>query len=293
MRIFIYLIGFIFAYSSNVLAEDAKTGNQAPVFEPITQDIGGRLERVEKFLDNKALLDMLELLESLKVEVSTLRGEIEVQTHTIEQLKQKQRDLYTDIDQRMQRVESGNNSTASSSELDTIKPSNQEQSNDENVIGEQELVIETTSEIGSNTEVDDEEETIDPLKAEATYQRAFKLLKESQYDQASKAFKDFLKDYPNSKFSDNAQYWLGEANYVMQKYELAINEYQALLNTYPNSQKVSHALLKIGYSYAELGNSADAKKTLNEVKRQYPGTTAARLADERLRKISAASESNT
>lgn len=78
----------------------------------------------------------------------------------------------------------------------------------------------------------------------------------------------------------------------MQKYEIAINEYQALLNTFPDSQKVSHALLKIGYSYAELGNAADATKTLNEVKRQYPGTTAARLADERLRKISAAKESN-
>lgn len=35
------------------------------------------------------------------------------------------------------------------------------------------------------------------------------------------------------------------------------------------------------------------KKTLTEVMKQYPGTTAARLADERLRKISAAKESNT
>ena len=79
----------------------------------------------------------------------------------------------------------------------------------------------------------------------------------------------------------------------MQKYELAINEYQALLNTYPDSKKVSHALLKIGYSYAELGNKSDAKKTLEEVKAQYPGTTAARLATERLRKIGSEEESNT
>ena len=111
------------------------------------------------------------------------------------------------------------------------------------------------------------------------------MLKESQYDQALSAFKNFLKDYPNSPLSDNAQYWVGEANYVMQNYEIAINEYQALLNTFPNSQKTSHALLKIGYSYAELGNIADAKKILKEVTRQYPDTTASKLADERLRKI--------
>ena len=71
----------------------------------------------------------------------------------------------------------------------------------------------------------------------------------------------------------------------MQNYEIAINEYQALLNTYPDSQKASHALLKIGYSYTELGNMADAKKILKEVIRQYPDTTASKLADERLSKI--------
>lgn len=293
MRIIICLISFVFFNAA--LAEETKTTeNKAPVFEPITQDIGGRLDRVEKFLDNKALLDMLELLESLKVEVSTLRGEIEVQTHTIDQLKQKQRDLYTDIDSRLQRIELNKTTADSSTQLDTINTvANQEDSSGEDTTGEQGLVIETTSDIGKKNEVGDDEEAADPLKAEAVYQRAFKLLKESQYDQAIKAFKDFLKDYPDSAFSDNAQYWLGEANYVVQKYELAINEYQALLNTYPDSKKVSHALLKIGYSYAELGNAADAKKTLTEVKRQYPGTTAARLADERLRKISAANESNT
>ena len=77
----------------------------------------------------------------------------------------------------------------------------------------------------------------------------------------------------------------GSQNHSQLNYEIAINEYQALLNTYPNSQKVSHALLKIGYSYAELDNIADAKKILKEVIRQYPDPTVSRLANERLRKI--------
>ncbi|MCZ6804085.1 MAG: tol-pal system protein YbgF [Proteobacteria bacterium] len=293
MRIFICLLGFVFI--NTVLAKETETTeNMAPVFEPITQDIGGRLEKLEKMLDNTALLDMLELLESLKVEVSTLRGEIEVQTHTIDQLKQKQRDLYTDIDRRLMRFESNKTAADLPTQIETLNTvANQEESSGEDTVGEQGLVIETTSDIVSYNEISGNEEATDPLKAEAVYQRAFKLLKQSQYDQALKAFKGFLKKYPDSAFSDNAQYWLGEANYVMQKYELAINEYQALLNTYPDSQKVSHALLKIGYSYAELGNATDAKKTLEEVKRQYPGTTAARLADERLRRISAAKKSST
>lgn len=290
MRFFIFFIGIALSYSSYVQAEDAENSNEATITEPITQDINARLGRVEKILDNKALIDMLGLLESLKVEVSTLRGEIEVQTHTIEQLKQKQRDLYTDVDRRMQRIESNNTNVATASGIDNLQVTGQEPSNNDDTSGGQAAEVETNSDIVEATE---EKKIVDPLKAEATYQRAFKLLKETQYDQASKAFKEFLKDYPDSTFSDNAQYWLGETNYVMQKYELAINEYQALLSSYPNSQKVSHALLKIGYSYAELGNAADATKTLKEVMSQYPGTTAARLADERLRELNAATESNT
>lgn len=292
MRILVCVISLAF-FNVALAAKTSPDEDKAPVFEPITQDLSGRLERVERFLDNKALLDMLELLESLKTEVSSLRGEIEVQTHTVDQLKQKQRDLYTDIDRRLQRIESNKATATTAPELDTLTlTTDQDVTVNEEPTGEQGLVVETTSELANNGEAIKTQPTADPQKAEATYQRAFKLLKESRYDQAQKAFKDFLKDYPDSPFSDNAQYWLGEANYVMQKYEIAINEYQALLNTFPDSQKVSHALLKIGYSYAELGNAADATKTLNEVKRQYPGTTAARLADERLRKISAAKESN-
>lgn len=265
MRFVICLFCFFIFNVAN--AED----NNAPVSEPNANDINARLDKVEQSLNNRGLLDMLELLESLKVEMSTLRGQIEVQTHTIEQLKQRQRDLYTDVDKRIQRIE-------------------QNKSKNQNA----ETVPESTAKPEESTPTEENDvEPVDPTKAEAVYQKAFKLLKESQYGQAHVAFKAFLKDYPDSAFSDNAQYWLGETNYVRQEYELAINEYQALLNTFPDSKKVSHALLKIGYSYAELGNADDAKKTLKEVMAQYPGTTAARLADERLKKIRSTKESNT
>ena len=277
MRLLICLISF-FIFNAALAGETETKKDKAPVFEPITEDINARLTKVEKSLNNTALLDMLELLESLKIEVSTLRGQIEVQTHTIDQLKNKQRDLYTDVDNRLQRMES--NKPVVSNEPATPEAEDN-----------QETTTDSEESIASEESID--KEPADPAKAGAVYQKAFKLLKESQYDQAHAAFKSFIKDYPDSAFCDNAQYWLGETNYVLQKYELAINEYQALINTFPNSKKASHALLKIGYSYAELRNTDDAKKTLEEVKTQYPGTTAARLADDRLRKIGSAKEPNT
>lgn len=119
MRILVCVISLAF-FNVALAAKTSPDEDKAPVFEPITQDLSGRLERVERFLDNKALLDMLELLESLKTEVSSLRGEIEVQTHTVDQLKQKQRDLYTDIDRRLQRIESNKATATTAPELDTL-----------------------------------------------------------------------------------------------------------------------------------------------------------------------------
>ena len=287
MRIFVCLFGFI--ASGLALAADEKNTSESltPVYEPVTSNINERLEKIESQLNNNAILEMYESLESLKKEIATLRGEIEVQANIIDQLKQKQRDLYTDLDRRLERFGTNGSDMNSQSDLQVldINADSEQPINESDVSNEEMLVIETTSDIGNEGKTDSEEKLIDPGNADKYYRDAFKLLKESQYEQALVAFKNFLKDYPNNSLSNNAQYWIGEANYVMQNYEIAINEYQALLNTYPNSQKTSHALLKIGYSYVELGNIAEAKKTLKEVIRQYPDTTASKLATERLRKI--------
>ena len=296
MRILFCLISLTFYHIA--LADENDVGESlTPVIEPVSNDITTRLEKIENQLNNNALLEMLDSVESLKKEINSLRGEIEIQGHTLNKLKEKQRDLYTDIDRRLEPIENSGVSGNVSIEIDNDAaiddlqvlnaPSNDTELSDENSLKTEEaLVIETTSDIGqSNGAIDNSDEYFDPREAEKAYRDAFRLLKETQYSQALDEFKNFLKNYPNSDYSSNAQYWIGEANYVMQRYDTAINEYQALLNTYPDSQKVSHALLKIGYSFAELGNIADAKKILKDVIRQYPDTTASRLAKERLRKI--------
>ena len=285
MRCRYFLFGFICLFSANLSAEDAnaRPADQTPVQAPTANDINARLERMEKILDNNALLDLLELLEALKQDLNTLRGELEVQSHTIDQLTKKQRELYVDTDRRLQRVESSDRPVTVAEPVAGDAEADQTQQVAEKPVENVAIVANSETETINSP---------DPLQAKTDYQRAFRLLKEARYDQALKAFKQFLKDHPGSKYSDNAQYWIGETNYVMQKYELAINEYQALLNTYPDSQKVSHALLKIGYSYAELGNVSDATNTLEQVKQRYPDTTAARLADERLRKMGSSTGPN-
>ena len=45
-------------------------------------------------------------------------------------------------------------------------------------------------------------------------------------------------------------------------------------------------LLKVGYCQIELGNREAARTALQQVMRQYPDTTAARLASQRLDRLS-------
>ena len=125
----------------------------------------------------------------------------------------------------------------------------------------------------------------DPAREKADYDKAFNLLKQTQYAQAIKEFNQFLTSYPGSQYADNAQYWMAEANYVTQQYESAMKEYEKLIVQYPDSQKIAHAQLKIGYCYYELGQLDEAQRRLEELKQRYPDTTAGRLAEEKLKQI--------
>ena len=278
----------------------------APVTEPTTDNILKRLDKLERLLQSQGLLDMLQQLDALQTELNQLRGNMEVQNHSLDQLKKRQQEIYADIDRRLQRLE-GNNNTQQST-LDNVPPLEVMPPAPENTTAmdneaEEGLTIEqveTTSTTADETANESTTENFTPTKTmpgpvlnadpetiQAEYQQAFNLLKQSKYNQAIEKFGEFLSKYPDSEYSDNAQYWRGEAYYVTQRYKEAIAEYNKLVSLYPDSQKVTHALLKMGYSHQQLGQIDEAKKTLNNLKEYYPGTTAARLADDRLRQISA------
>jgi tol-pal system protein YbgF len=118
-----------------------------------------------------------------------------------------------------------------------------------------------------------------------SYSKAFALLKEGQYEQSITAFEKFKASYPNSKYADNAQYWLGEANYVSRDYKKALSEFQQLIAQFPESTKNPGARLKMGYVYFELKNWSAARDALQQVITLYPDTTVAKKANERLQRM--------
>ena len=307
----------VFLFAEVLLSSAVFAATKAPVSTPTSPAMEKRLANIERLLQSHGLLDMLQQIELLQQGVAKLRGEIEVNNHLLDQMKNRQRDLYTDIDRRLQSIESpaiGNQSPTAKTtgnnppletlgQIETVSPPQNQNQNQAQAIAltlEQTdtqtpepqaatttkaiatTATETTSEPGSEPAKNTESNEV---QIQAEYQQAFKLLKRSQYDQAIKAFNTFLQVHPKNQYSDNAQYWIAEALYVKRQYEDAIKEYNNLLANYPESQKVPHGLLKIGYSYQELGKADEAKLWYTDVRQRFPGTTASRLANDRLKHI--------
>jgi len=64
--------------------------------------------------------------------------------------------------------------------------------------------------------------------------------------------------------------------------QATIMAFQTVLDRWPDSRKAPDALLKLGYTQAELGRTAQARATLASVSTRYPGSDAANLAAARL-----------
>jgi tol-pal system protein YbgF len=126
--------------------------------------------------------------------------------------------------------------------------------------------------------------------ARALYQRHYGALRNGDHAAAIAGFRGFLEAYPEHDYADNAQYWLGEAFYDQRKYKEAMREFRRVVKRYPRGNKVPDALLKIGYCYASLGETAKARDVLAQVARIYPASGAAKLAQRKLGELGGAKE---
>jgi tol-pal system protein YbgF len=120
------------------------------------------------------------------------------------------------------------------------------------------------------------------LDPEAAYQAAYADMAAGRYDLARQAFTEYLRHYPDTEVSDNAQYWIGECLYATGDFNGAIAAYALVIEHYPKGDKVAAAMLKSGYSLARLNRADEAKGFFEQVVKRYPKSDEARLAKERL-----------
>ena len=117
---------------------------------------------------------------------------------------------------------------------------------------------------------------------EAMYQAAYSDYLAGRYDLAKATFAEYLKRFPDTEVSDNAQYWIGECLYATGDFAGAIAEFEKVSQSYPKGDKVPAALLKTGIAYSRLKNQDEAKRYYKKVVQKFPRSDEARLARERL-----------
>ena len=125
----------------------------------------------------------------------------------------------------------------------------------------------------------------DPAKEKLYYDAAFDLIKAKDFDKASQAFSAFLRKYPNSQYAGNAQYWLGEVNLAKGDLQGAGQAFAKVSQLYPKHAKVPDSLYKLADVERRLGHTDKVKGILQQVVAQYPGTSAAQLAQRDLQRL--------
>ena len=241
--------------------------------------------------DRQAMMDLVLQIQQLQDEVRMLRGALEDQTMELEKLSDRQRDQYLDLDQRITGLRSSTPGpmvttgpvTTAGTDNATVQTSPALRED----VPDVRPALDTPSSVTGIATPDTQarQAAASPEDEKASYDLAFQSLKDLKYADAAEQFQNFLENFPQSDYADNAQYWLGESYYVTRNYDIALEAFQNLLGTYPDSPKIADGLLKIGYTHYELKQWDQARAALTQVQEQYSGTTLARLAGSRLRSM--------
>ena len=114
------------------------------------------------------------------------------------------------------------------------------------------------------------------------YSQAYADYARGNYDLAIQEYQEYLKNYPDTDLSDNAQYWIGECLYSKQQYAEALEAWDELFRRFPGSDKLPDARYKKGMALERLGRRSQAVLEYRAVATRYPNSEAGRKAREKL-----------
>lgn len=234
------------------------------------QAVEGRVGALESQLKSQGMIDLLNQVDRLNAELGQLKGQLEVMSHDIETTQKRQRDLYTDLDGRLRKLETAPppapaTPAATPPAAPSVEPSAAQPQ-------QPAAQAPAAPAIDTATELKD-------------YEAAHALFKAGKYPQAADAFENFVSVYPDSKFAPNAQYWLGYAHFSQKNYKAAIADQQKLLQRYPDNPKAPDSMYNIANSQIQLGDIDGARQTLKKLLAKYPTSDTAPLAKKRLSAI--------
>lgn len=257
---------------------------------------------------NDALSLLLDQNRQLQAEIQALRGMVEEQGFEIRKLQRDSLSRYTDMDDRLRSLETstaqpsmpigastspgivGQSSApgTGANAMPTIGGLRDPGSADAPITGSATTAptvpltaADTTSSRSSRVT---SRGTLQPavLSEQQLYQMAYDSVINSNFERSIAEFDQYLSIYPQGRFVTNAHYWKGQAYLYLNRYDEARDSYEIILEQFQESAKLPDAMYGLGLAYQGLGNIPQARQLLNEIKRRFPNTGVANLADTRL-----------
>ena len=203
----------------------------------------------------KRASDRFDIMQDLREEVRMLRGMVEELSYELQQVKQRQLDDYLDIDRRLGILNGGlpaDNVVPDSSLEQSLNSLSVEQSSSAEIQESSDFVVADT------LKLDDYE-----VAVKQDYEAASnKLLKDRDIEAATVSLNAHLEKFPNSPFTANAHYWLGEIYLLQGETELARQAFTTITEEHKNHPKVMDSRFKLGKIYFQLGEIGRAKSLL-------------------------------
>jgi len=283
----LFALCLIYAFSSAAVAQ-----NVGSVVE--SQGISLDAAQTQSSSNSDALSLLLEQNQQLRAELQALRGIVEEQGFELRKLQRDALNRYTSNDERLTALEGG---ASASSNLPTQAPlspsiSNSQRdlsssvSSTDNAVTARESVDDFVGERSSlnNLQTSNRRGSLQPavLSEQQLYQMAYDSVINSDFERSIAEFDQYMSVYPTGRFVTNAHYWKGQAYLYLERYSEAKESYEIILNRYEDSAKLADAMYGLGLAYQGLGNVTQARQLLNEIKRRFPNTGVANLADTKL-----------
>ena len=106
------------------------------------------------------------------------------------------------------------------------------------------------------------------------YDHALRLLRQSDYDIAEQAFREWVGAHPKDALASNAWYWLGETYYVRNDHASAAKAFLDGYKAAPKGDKAPDNLLKLGMSLTGIGQKNEACNTFAQLGSEFPNAPA-------------------
>lgn len=206
---------------------------------------------------SQANAELFYMIQQLQGEVRRLQGMVEEQRNQIDRLTQQSRDRYIDLDQRILKL---------SSEMSEI--------------GQPVSGAEGQGEPADNAPAIVQKVYRQPTEKESkAYAEIQTLIREKKnFDEAINGLYDFIDEYEEGDLTVNAYYWLGEVYLAEDQLEQARQAFTIVATRYADHRKAPDAVYKLGVTLDRQGETAEAKRRMETVVRNYPDSNAASLA---------------